>query len=63
MDFEESGYVVTEGESVEVCALLTGELEREAMVNISAVEGTALGIQCVYCTPPLIPWVLLTLSS
>lgn len=41
--FEESGYVVTEGEGVAVCVLLTGELEREALVDVSAVEGTASG--------------------
>ena len=40
---QSEGYEVTEGESVEVCVVLTGTLEREAVVNISTMDNTAIG--------------------
>ena len=44
MSFEGSGYMVTEGDTVEVCVVLTGALERDITVNLSTMGDTATGI-------------------
>ncbi len=40
----ESSYVVTEGETVVVCVEVTGQSRRDIAVNITTVQGTAIGI-------------------
>ena len=51
IDFVQLSYVVEEGDGqVEVCAVLTGQTERNTTVTISAQSDTASGIKsCSFC--------------
>ena len=50
--FEQTTFNVTEGGVVEVCAaVLSGGLERNAIVTISSSDGTAVGMHTVLVRP------------
>ena len=42
-------YTVSEVEgTIEVCVILDGFIDREVTVNLSTVDGTAIGIICIH---------------
>ena len=45
----ESAYNTSEGAILPVCAILTGDLGRSVVANISTVEGTAQGEGDIEC--------------
>ena len=45
---DEDGYTVSEVDgALEVCVVLDGFIDREVTVNLSTVNGTAIGIICI----------------
>ena len=44
IEFERTTYTVDEGDVVEVCAVLTGTLEKSVEVSVSSSNGSATGI-------------------
>ena len=40
---DQDTYIGEEGTSVTTCVVLSGELEREVMLELSTVDGTAIG--------------------